>query len=273
MKNSILMGSILFLTPLLGTPMTAFASSEETLKEVCIPIEKLLKIQRKSEKIKASKRDTLELETSAQFQKRDDNRPFPKFYSKEGGVVQPFTVLPSGEVVDFNNRLNALSKDGAVCAEVPVIDGKKSKIGFNIGADIRFKNQTGPYTLAELQDGVADGKTWYKVMFPGPLSIMVPKMTHLMVEYDGTVLSADGIQFSKLGAALPNPLIEEFGGTYVIALKAIEASGADLMSVSGGPFTLSPVPSIEKMKSLGFGTDGNDADEKDVKPSNDKSDD
>lgn len=259
MKNSILMGSILFLTPLLGTPITAFA--ETTLEEVCIPIEKLLKIQRKSEKIKASKRDTLELETSAQFQKRDDKGPFPKLYSKADGIIAPFTVLPNGEVVDFNNRLNALSKDGTVCAEVAVIDGKKSKIGFNIGADIQFKNQTGPYTLADLQDGVADGKTWYKVMFPGPLSVMVPKMTHLMVDYDGAVLSADGIQFSKSGTAIPNPLIEEFGGTYVIALKAIEASGADLMTVSGGPFTLTPVPSIEKMKSLGFGKSENDGGE------------
>ena len=256
MKNSIFMTSVLLAASVLATPLVA--SAEDSLQEVCIPMEKLLKVQRKSEKIKASKRDTLELETSAQFQPREDNAPFPAFYSKEGDVTELFTVLASGEVVDFNDRLNALSKDGTVCAEVPVIDGEKSKIGFNIGADIRFKNQTGPYTIAELQDGVSDGKTWYKLLFPGPLSVMVPKMTHVMVEYHDEVSSGEGIQFSTQGAAIANPLIEEFGGTYVIALDAIEASGADLMTVSGGPFTLTPVPSIKKMKSLGFGSGGDD---------------
>lgn len=254
MKNFKCLASVFVVTLLITTPVIASAEDMET---VCIPIEKLLQFQKKSEKIKASKRDTLELETTAQFAPREDNTPFPVLYSKDGKVTEVFKVLSNGEILEFNNRLNALSEDGTVCAEVPVIEGKKSKIGFIIDADIRFKNQIGPYALAELQDGVADGKTWYKLMFPGPLSMMVPKMTHLMVEYDDDVTSANGIQFSKAGTVIPSPMIEEFVGSYVIALKDIEASGADFMSVSGGRFTLSPTPSIKKMKSLGFGADEN----------------
>ena len=43
-------------------------------------------------------------------------------------------------------------------------------------------------------------------------------------------------------------------------VKTFEEMGAESLIVKGGAFELSPVPSVEKMKSLGFGLGDSDAD-------------
>lgn len=244
-------------------PLTESTATENlanpVVEEKCFPIKSINKLIRKTQTIKASKQDTLELIMQAQFTGKTDAGVFPKFYSKSGPnpdtVIKPFRISPDGKVLNFHNHLMTLNENAELCGEVTTPQGEKPRVGFNLGSDIIFKNRTGPYTLAELQDGVADGKSWYKRMFPGPLSVMVPKMTHLMVQYGAPNMTAEGISFSKSGVSIEPPVIESFGGTFVIALDAIEALGADSMSVEGGAFILSPVPSVEKMKSLGFDSD------------------
>jgi len=38
--------------------------------------------------------------------------------------------------------------------------------------------------LAELKDGIGDGKSHCKTIMPGPMAMLLPKMTHVMIAYD-----------------------------------------------------------------------------------------
>ena len=267
--------SLLYITSVLVLSMPALAqnttqvpptdvTAENTpAKTKCFPVKSVTKLLKKTQKIKASKQDTLGLMMLAKFQGANELATAPRFYSKSDDQIHDFTILPDGAVEGFHEHLITLDENSELCGEVMTPGGETPKIGLSMGSEILFKNRTGPYTLAELQDGVADGKSWYKRMFPGPLAIMVPKMSHIMIDYEDKSLGTNGIIFTKSGVVVATPKVETFGNTYVISLGDIEASGADQLSIQGGAFLLSPVPSVEKMKSLGLSTGDEDADAND----------
>lgn len=230
---------------------TAWAADAPT--EKCFPARTAKKTIAKLEGLKPASQDTLEAALTAQFVGRSHTDPQPKLWTRIVGVDEPFTITPDGVVDAFHTRLQALSPDDEICGEVITKDGETSRIGLNIGVDVNFKNTSGPFSLAELQDGVRDGRSFYKKLYPGPMSLMVPKMTHVLVETVLPDFDTLDVTFTREGEPVAPPTIETFGGAYVIALEAIEASGADQMAIMGGPFRLSPSPSIKKLKSLGFG--------------------
>ncbi len=228
--------------------------------EKCFPFKGIGKYYKKMNSLKPARMDTLEAVMMAKFIRADETAPLPEFWARHGGVDTPFDVSTDGRVTNFHSIVGRLPKEAELCGKVITPTGEKPKIGLEMDSDIRFKNLTGPYSLAELQDGVADGKSFYKKMMPGPMALLVPKMTHVMVLYDDENTVAD-LRFTQAGVAVSSPPVEKFSDAYVIDLEDIEASGADTMVVGGGPFMLSPVPSVKKMKSLGFGDDEGDDDE------------
>ena len=245
----------------LGTVSFAAAAEDiaaPTIAEKCFPAEGLVKFYEKMGSLKPARTDTLEAVMNAQFSRDDTAVSFPKFWSRSEGADTVFEVSAKGQVIDFHTRLKTLPKTADLCGEALSQDGKEPKIGLSIDNDVLFKNRTGPYSLAELQDGVADGKSFYKKMFGGPMALLVPKMTHLSLEYLDKSAPLN-VSFSAAGQAVDTPPVEEFGKTFVIALKDIEASGADIMNVNGGAFKLMPSPSVKKMKSLGFTAEEDDA--------------
>lgn len=220
-------------------------------KEKCFPADGLVKFYSKMNSLKPARMDTLEVAMTAQFIRDDAAQVLPKFWSRSGGVDTVFTVAADGRVTDFHEKLQTLPQTVELCGQVITQEGEEPRLGISIDNDVLFKDRTGPYSLAALQDGVADGKSFYKKMFGGPMALLVPKMTHLSLEYldKSTPLT---VSFTQAGQVIDSPPVEQFGKTFVIALKDIDASGADTMSVSGGPFKLMPSPSVKKMKSLGF---------------------
>lgn len=243
----------------ISTPALAEDIASPTAVEKCFSAEGLVKFYEKMSSLKAARLDTLEPVMSAEWERLEEGPAFPKLWTRADGIDMPLTAQADGRIVGFDTRLKTMTKEAEICGEKIDEDEDNPKFNLSFDSDIMFKNRTGPYSLAELQDGVADGKSFYKKMFGGPLALLVPKMTHLTVQY----LTKDTplqLTFTQAGTAVAMPPYEKFGGTYVIALEDIEASGADTMTVSGGEFKLMPTPSVKKMKSLGF-SEGEDEDE------------
>lgn len=235
-------------------------SAEAPVNEKCFSADGLVKHVKKMNSQKPKRLDTLHAVMSAKWKRLLGEDPYPNMWTRQAGVDTPLSVLDDGFVSDFNSRLLTLSKGAEICGQksADLVD-EEPRFSMEIDSEILFKNATGPYSIAELQDGVGDGKSFYKKMMPGPLSLLVPKMTHLTLDYadENQPLA---VRYTKEGTAVDAPPYEMFGTSFVIALEDIEASGADMMHVEGGPFKLIPTPSIKKMKSLGV-TSGDEAED------------
>ena len=227
-------------------------------EEKCFPVEGLTEFYDKFDKLKPKRLDTLEAVMSAEFIRENQAVDVPKLWARTAGQDRPFLVDAEGRLTDFHAVVITLPQDAQICGEVKTPEGE---IGLSIDSDIVFKNRTGPYSLAELQDGVGDGKSFYKKMFGGAMALFVPKMTHVTIQYINEDTPLD-MTFTQGGSPIASPPTEIFGGAHFIALEDIEASGADMMAIGGGEFKLMPSPSVKKMKSLGF-TEGDEDEEKD----------
>lgn len=261
------MKPFLILTIAISASMSspAFSKDKSDIREAteCLPAEDIIKLFSKFDGLKPERRDTLEAALAARF--IADTPPMPdRLYMKDDGVETPFTIEADGQISDFS-KLKKGSKDTELCVDDPSRAGLNRKddgLSFSIDFDIKFKNSGGSHSLAELEDGTDDGKSFYKKLFPGPAKLLVPKMTHVAVTYKDKAAIPD-IQAMKADAALQGLIIAPFAGMHVIDIAAFKNMGADALAISGGAYTLEPVPSIKKMKSLGFGEgDGNEDDSK-----------
>lgn len=231
------------------------APADASVNEKCFSADGLVKHVKKMNSLKPKRMDTLHAVMSAKWKRHLSEDPFPNMWTRQAGVDTPLSVNAEGDVADFNARLLTLSKGAEICGQKPAeLNEEEPRFSMEVDSEILFQNTAGPYSIAQLQDGVADGKSFYKKMMPGPLALLVPKMTHLMLDYDDETLPLS-VRYTKAGAAVDAPPYEMLGTSFVIALEDIEASGADMMHVEGGAFKLIPTPSISKMKSLGVASD------------------
>lgn len=234
-------------------------ANETPNSEKCFPIERAQDVAQKFSKMKDSRRDTVDTTLTAYFVDMDARALPPTLYLKDGEARQDFTINADGEVTEFAAAINTASASAQVCGSAQ----EDGKLGMAMGTDVSFIDRTGPFTLDVLRDGLDDGTSHYKKSVPGPMAMFVPKMTHIMVTYDPLDTPADIVAVVD-GEAVGELQVEPFGKAYVIALETLEDMGAEALVVRGGAFTLSPVPSISKMKSLGFGPDeGGDEEEDD----------
>ena len=104
--------------------------------------------------------------------------------------------------------------------------------------------------MAEISDGVKDGKSHYKKSVGGAAAIFVPKMTHIAITYQ--VPDATPNVSAVINGETTPVALEAYGDMWVIDVDALEDSAAETISIAGGPYELYPVPSIQKMESLGI---------------------
>jgi len=219
-------------------------------EETCFPVTKVQKVYSKFDKLKPEHLDTLETRLTASFVDPSIGLDKMVLFSKIGSKRDDFTVTEGGKILEFQSKTQSLPETAEICG----LSNADNKIGLGMGTDVVFKNKSGRFSIAELKDGIKDGKAHYKVMLPGPMAMFVPKMTHVMVAYDPIETPSD-IRAVVDGQTVTNLPIEVFGGAHVISVAALEEMGVESLYVHGSNFELSPVPSIKKMKSLGFGPD------------------
>lgn len=252
MKHIILVGSI----ALLGATNFAHADDVRDVdvkpSEKCFSIDTVSKMYKKLDNIKASRRDSVDTVIQAYFADADTRVEPMTVYIKDGEQRDDLVIKEDGEVADFYAKTRTLPKSAEICGQARA-DGK---IGLGMGTDVQFKSTSGTHTMAEIIDGIGDGKSHYKKMLPGPMAMFVPKMTHVMLTYDA-LDTVPNVTAMVAGAAQPVSM-ELFGKAHVIDVETLKVMNADSLVIVGGPYTLSPVPSIKKMKSLGFGPDADD---------------
>ena len=242
----------------------AFAADGDDIRKAteCRPAKDIIKLFSKFDKLKPGQRDTVDAIFDTKF--IVENGPFPdRLYYSHDGIEMPFTISPDGAVPDFA-KITKQPQDGDLCIDDPTREGlhrEEDGLEFSVDFDVKFKNMSGAHSLAELKDGAKDGKSFYKKLMPGPMKLMVPTLTYVSVTYDDASTAPD-IQALKDGAPVEGLIIEPFGTTSVISLKHLEEIGAEGLKITGGAYMMEPSPSIEKMKSMGFTEDSEDAAEK-----------
>ena len=227
----------------------------------CLPAKKIIKTMQKFDGLKPEKKDTVSAFPEMQLFANEGGALPERLYFREGTAENKFNMDKDGVVTDFA-RIGTMNKKGELCMQGQHFIGKKegeSGINLSMSFDVRFKNTSGSHTIAELIDGTKDGKSHYKKMFPGPMAIMVPKMTHVGITY---IDEADSVQpiiyAARSGDEVSGLLVEQLNNMFVIGIEDLQNLNADSLEIEGGAYELIPIPSIEKMKKLGFGEDGSD---------------
>lgn len=255
MMKFILTGTAICTVLLSGT---AYASEAEDMAVgiKCLPAKKIIKLVHRFDGLKPEKKDTVGVTPKMQLTASEGEALPERIYFREGIAEHKFNMDKDGVVTDFS-RIGTMNKKGELCMQGKQFVGKAdgaSGIDLSMAFDVRFKSNSGNHTTAELVDGTKDGKSHYKKMFPGPMSIMVPKMTHVGVTYlDDADIAQPKIYAVKAGEKINGLLVEKFGSMFVVGIKDLQNLGADSLKIEGGEYELSPIPSVDKMKKFGFG--------------------
>ena len=235
------------LIPIFATLITgglAYAQDDAN-PESCFPLERAADTV-KAASLKPKRRDTIDSFLQAQFAEVEKRSLPMQLYIKHGDTREDFVVNESGAVEAFHTKVFAAPKEASICG----LAREDGKIGIGMSTSVRFKNSSGTHTMAEILDGVKDGKSHYKKSVGGAAAIFVPKMTHIAITYQ--VPDATPNVSAVINGETTPVALEAYGDMWVIDVDALEDSEAETISIAGGPYELYPVPSIKKMESLGI---------------------
>ena len=204
---------------------------------------------RKLATLEDQKTDTVGVSPSARFILDDNTQHYPeRAFMTDQGEQTEFTLSPSGQLIGFE-KIRVASDDVKLCHS----DAKRAGLPFdadgiklNINTEIRFHNQSGTHSLDDIKDGLKDGRSHYKKI-AGALAIVVPKMSHIMIEYENETKALDFTPM-KDGAALTETVPIVYCEHPMIKVKDLEDIGADSIIISGGDYTLLPALGVAGMK-------------------------
>lgn len=237
----------------------ALAKDKPVLRQAveCMPAKDIVKLLSKFEKLDEDQRDTVDAVIDARFTV-DAGQPMPsRMFARNGNEDIDFPIASDGKVEGIG-RLGSMPKSSEICVEDKAREGlpkDQDGIKFGMDFDVKFKDESGRYSLAQLRDGAEDGKSFYKKLVPAPIRLMMPKMTHVSVTFDEPDAAEQMVQAFAGDRLIEGLIVEPFGQTHVVEIDQIEALGADTLVISGGGFDMEPSPSIEKMRKLGFSED------------------
>ena len=204
---------------------------------------------RKLATLKLEKTDTVGVSPSAHFILEDNTQHYPeRAWMKDQGEQIELPIAPDGSLIGFE-KFRTASDNVELCHSDPKRAGlpfNADGIALNINTEIRFHNQSGTHNISEIKDGLKDGRSHYKKI-AGAMAIVVPKMSHIMIEYKDDTRALD---FTPMKGGVP--LTETVPIVYcvspMIKVKDLEDIGADSIKISGGKYTLLPALGLAGMK-------------------------
>lgn len=202
-----------------------------------------------------TKTDTLKAVFAANIDIRDEGSFPDRVYIKSGDDETNMPLDGEGVIQDFTQTVKTSPAEAELCIQDKARAGtpvNEPGAVLSLPLSVRMKNQSGRYDMAELQDGLKDGKSFYKKMVGGPAALLVPKMTHLVIAYDEDDVPLNLAVF-KGDEPIDAPKVEPFNGAHVIRFKDLKKLDVTRIEISGGSHRISPAPSIETMKKFGFG--------------------
>jgi len=218
--------------------------------EKCFPV-KTATDNLKAASLKPEKRDHVDSFLKAFFADVETRSLPMKLYIKSDDAREDFIVRETGGVQDFQAKILAASPEAQICG----LAREDGKIGLGMSTSVRFKNQSGTHTLAEILDGLKDGKSHHKKNLGGAKAMFVPKMTHIAIIYDDPLYDDSGaapVVTAIAGGETTPVALERYSNMWVADVDSLEDSDVETITIGGGTYELHPVPSIKKMKALGI---------------------
>ena len=246
--------NFLAISLLMSTSMAMVAHAEDDddrpreLVE-CVSGKKFAKLVRKISELEPEKRDTIDPSPNFTIKPADGGVMPKRFFAKSGGEEINLEISEDGQVLEFLKKFPQ-DKKSEFCAEDPSREGGPKNVkalDFSMEFDVAFRNESGAYSISELEDGLKDGKSVIKKIVPGPVALLIPKMTNILIEFN----EADALfrfQAYQGGALIGDVPYERAGLDYLLSYEELEAMGADELRVSGGAHKISPTMSLEKLE-------------------------
>lgn len=221
----------------------------------CFAAEGIVNFMKRFDGLDESRTDTLHAVFNANIDIRDEGGFPDRLYIKSGDQETNMTFDDEGLIEGFELEIRAAQEGAEICIQDKARAGTpvdQAGAVFSLPLSIRMKNTSGSYYMVELDDGLKDGKSFYKKMVGGAYALLVPKMTHLVVAYDEENAPLNLSVFNG-DAPVTAPEAEPFNGAHVIRFKDLKKLGATRIEITGGAHRISPAPSVKTMKKFGFG--------------------
>lgn len=235
----------------LALTATSFAQDAGEVREqiTCNTAAGIIKFLGKFETIAAKNRDTVMMVPEAKLTINDGGGFPDRFFVRDSERETSFEFGAEGTVVGFE-KIISYPPEAELCIEDKARAGTpKSDDAFNfaMGADIQFRDKKGFHDLASLKDGLKDGKIHYKKMVPAPMRVLVPTFSHVMINYDDESVAP---QFTAMNgeSEVAGLASDVFCKQTIIKVDDIKALGGDGLKVSGGAYTLLPVPNKKMLE-------------------------
>lgn len=221
----------------------------------CFPAKGIRDFVGRFDSLETSKRDTIDVFFEPKFVIRDDGTYPDRYYVKQGDKEIDLPINEEGEVPDFVETVKSSAETSEICLQDKARTGTpvdQAGVSFSLPTSIRHIKAEGTYDLETLKDGLKDGKSFYKKMVGGAMALLVPKMTHMLINYEDDTTPPQ-IQALNGETELEGLEYEIFQGAYVVKYKDLKKMGATHLKVTGGDHSIAPVPSIKTMKKFGIG--------------------
>lgn len=238
----------------IASPVLAQESGEEGT--FCFPTKEITKQITKMEDLKDSKRDTVRVFFEANI-KIPEGVDYPERFELRDGdhVTEIILDRETGRTTNLQDTLRGASSDAEMCIIDPDrAEDEKDKMSFSLGMRVAFIETPGTHTLAELQDGLKDGRSHYKKM-AGAMGFMVPKFGYVAVASDAD--TPPQVFVTRNGTDLGEPEFEISSNARLYAVEQIEEMGGDGLRIAG-PYRMSPSPDAKTIARFSGG--GNEDD-------------
>lgn len=241
----------------LSTALAAPALAAEDLRgeTFCFPAEDVPKLIEELAEVDEDRRDVVDVRLEPRFIIKDGGVWPDRFYLAEDGMV--VTELPfsreTGAVPSFIEAATA-RPDTDICVDDPTRADRPADdegLYFEMGLSPLFHNETGEYTLDELEEGAKDGKKFYKKMLPGVVAMFMPDTDYFAVKMEEIGAKPVVTAVTERGeVALAMEAVKDM---WIVSLDDIEDLDATGMMVRGGKYGLQPVPSPKTLRQFGWG--------------------
>ena len=224
------------------------SEADEALGIDCMPAKGFVKLLGKLSTLKADKTDSVSMVPEMKFVINDGGAMPSRVFFRRESFQLPFTLNDQGVVTDFI-IIKDMHKDGEMCLQ------DKTRIGtpedsdgleLHIDMELSFHNISGVHSLAELKDGLDDGRAHIKKIVPAMMRFMIPKFTHLGVSTEKGKPRL--IRAYNNDGEVPGLNISVIENMQMIEYAQLKSLGADSLHITGGPYTLGPTPNPKDMK-------------------------
>ncbi len=255
----------IFSAAIMSASMLAFsaASADDYDREgvrgevYCFPTQDAVETVTKLQGAKEDRKDVVAPPLTPRFRIFDGGELPQGFFLRgdDNQVLTDIPVQPDGTTPAFISKIFSAEQGSDICIQDNTRIGRPGDdegLYFEMGLTPVFKNISGRYAIDELTEGCKDGKSLYKKMVPAAVRILMPSADHLSLTYETEDTPFQATAY-KDGEALPEIETEIYNEAYVFDLEELEDIGADTLVISGGAYSLSPVPSVKTMKKFGIG--------------------